>query len=663
MCLSNLSAALRLQIGLSEALGTAGPSQRSQYAAEAIEAARAACASVPATHPDRARYLNGLSILLREYGSANDLDEAVTAAAGAAAGTPAGHQDWCPHMSNLGNASAARFTLSRRREDFTAAVGAWQKAAKSPTGESQVRLAAAIAWGRLAATENDTAEAADGFGYAVSLLPIVAWPGLERTTREENLARWGGLASDAAAWAIRKGEPERAVELLEQGRSVLWTQQLQLRTGLDRLEGNPGLKDELDRIRQVLDTPGRYRDVTGERSPADYELAAAARRRNAERWDTLIAQARGLLGQDFLAIAPFERLRDAAANGPVIILNTSSYGCDALAVDTSGVLPIPLPELDYDEITSRTGNMLAALREPGGTLNKTLADLLGWLWMTTARPVLDAVNITGPVDMSARHTTSPQRLWWCPTGLLSFLPLHAAGLYNHDLASVPERVISSYTSTLSLLIRARQPRKASDSKPLLVGVPDAPGAARLGKVPEEINQTRETLTTNAGLSTATVLEGPAATRTRVLREMASHNWVHFACHGLQNVNDPAAGSIILSDGPLPILDIAALQLSNPDFAFLSACHTLTGVVPLADEAIHLASAFQVAGYRHVIATLWWISDLFAPDVAHSVYQTLCRNGIVNPDLAAEAIHLAIAEQRRAHPSQPGLWAAYAHTGP
>jgi CHAT domain-containing protein len=54
------------------------------------------------------------------------------------------------------------------------------------------------------------------------------------------------------------------------------------------------------------------------------------------------------------------------------------------------------------------------------------------------------------------------------------------------------------------------------------------------------------------------------------------------------------------------------------FAFLSACHTFTGVLSLADEAIRLASAFQVAGYRHVIATLWWISDPRAPEVADSV---------------------------------------------
>ena len=223
MCLSNLAAALRLQMSIGEILSTAAPGQRDRDLAEAIGSAQAARDSVPTAHPDRARYLNALGILLRMRGSAADLDEAVAAAAGAVAATPAGHYDWCPHMSNLGNALKARFLVSRREEDFAAATSAWKKAANAPSGESQVRLAAAIEWGRLAAAESDAARAAEGFGHAVSLLPIVAWRGLERGAREENLARWGGLAGDAAAWAIRNGEPERAVKILEQGRSVLWT--------------------------------------------------------------------------------------------------------------------------------------------------------------------------------------------------------------------------------------------------------------------------------------------------------------------------------------------------------------------------------------------------------------------------------------------------------
>lgn len=174
MCLHTLAGALRLRIGLGDVLGVAS-AERDKDLTEAIELLRAACDAAPAPHPDAAYYLNALSILLRMRGGGADLDEAVTTAAAAVAATPASQQNWCPHLSNLGNASEARFKLTRRREDYLAAMDAWRAAAASPACESQVRLAAAIAWGRLAAAENDTAAAADV--SVVRCRCCRSWPG------------------------------------------------------------------------------------------------------------------------------------------------------------------------------------------------------------------------------------------------------------------------------------------------------------------------------------------------------------------------------------------------------------------------------------------------------------------------------------------------------
>lgn len=49
--------------------------------------------------------------------------------------------------------------------------------------------------------------------------------------------------------------------------------------------------------------------------------------------------------------------------------------------------------------------------------------MLGWLWDNAAGPVLDALGYQGP---PAPGETWPQ-LWWVPGGLLSLLPIHAAG--------------------------------------------------------------------------------------------------------------------------------------------------------------------------------------------------------------------------------------------
>jgi hypothetical protein len=61
----------------------------------------------------------------------------------------------------------------------------------------------------------------------------------------------------------------------------------------------------------------------------------------------------------------------------------------------------------------------------------------------------------------------PQRIWWCLTGPLAFLPIHAAGLYGEDDgfgSKLSDFVISSYTPSLTALIEAF--RGGPDSKPL-----------------------------------------------------------------------------------------------------------------------------------------------------------------------------------------------------
>ena len=75
-----------------------------------------------------------------------------------------------------------------------------------------------------------------------------------------------------------------------------------------------------------------------------------------------------------------------------------------------------------------------------------------------------------------------------------------------------------------------------------------------------------------------------------------------------------------------MVDVARLRLDDAELAFLSACSTARPGCRLTDEAIHLASAFQLAGYRHVIGTLWPIGDQHAVDIADDIYTALTANG-------------------------------------
>jgi tetratricopeptide (TPR) repeat protein len=119
----------------------------------------------------------------------------------------------------------------------------------TPITTLQHAFRAATRLGEVAAEAGDTEQALVGYRRAVELLPLAAWPGLRRQVREARLAE-APRATDAAAQAVRAGDPMLAVELLEAGRSVIWGQQLDLRTDLTRLRSAaPELADRLNEIR------------------------------------------------------------------------------------------------------------------------------------------------------------------------------------------------------------------------------------------------------------------------------------------------------------------------------------------------------------------------------------------------------------------------------
>jgi len=160
------------------------------------------------------------------------------------------------------------------------------------------------------------------------------------------------------------------------------------------------------------------------------------------------------------------------------------------------------------------------------------------------------------------------------------------------------------------------------------------------------------------------LHGLEATVNAVSNALDLCSWVHLACHGFQ---DPLLGmksSFALSDGCLELGEIVSKRLSTGQFAFLSACHTASGLNNLPGEAMHLAAGFQFAGFPSVIATMWAIHDEDAPKVAEHTYQYLFRNGLqrLNPSEAATALNRAVLHLRKNHKITVDQWAPFIHLG-
>lgn len=657
----------------------------------AFQAGREAVEAVPVGHSNRIMYLSNLGLtLLRRFESAGDigdLDAAIHVAREAVEATPAQHPNRTVCLSNLGTFLRLRFARAGDSADLDDAITCWRQGSEIESGPPSMRLTAASDWGNAAAGAGRMRDAADGFEAAVGLLPAVAWHGLDRSTRQEQLAQWAGLAGDAAACAVLDGRPRLAVELLEQGRSVLWAQALDLRTDLTRLtEAAPDLAARLSEIRTVLDTAAPETSATrsGPETVSDidrrYEDEQDRRRELAREWDQVLDQVRGLDGfEHFLAPTPYAELAGAAADGPVVVVNTSAYGCHALIVEAGSEQPrvVDLPDLTMDGTVEREDALLQALamaEEHGSSFlererdRHTVLDVLDWLWDVIGEPVLTALGHTSAPPPGERW---PQ-VWWCPTGALTMLPIHAAGHHprantsaedrGHEGAgvSVLDRVVSSYTPTLAALARARESGSSGDPvEQLTVALPTTPDLPPLPAATQELDILAQCFPpSEANIE----LVGPDATREAVLDAIATHPWVHLACHAGQNQDDPSRSGFELWDGPLTIAHLEAKPTTHRDLAFLSACETATGSVRHQDEAIHLAAAMQFLGYRHVIATMWSISDSLAPEVAGAVYAELTGGGAPSADHTAHALHQAVLALRASDSTNPIRWAPYTHLG-
>ncbi|KAH0826514.1 hypothetical protein J3R83DRAFT_5521 [Lanmaoa asiatica] len=137
------------------------------------------------------------------------------------------------------------------------------------------------------------------------------------------------LAVDACSAYLRYGHPANAIELLEQGRGVFWSQLIRLRTPLNKViaSGDTG-KKLADRFMQLVSS---LRTVLDAPSNAESQHARAFHL-NIGLQD-IISDIRGLPGLSrFLQSPLFSGLQVAVSGGPVIIVNASQYSCNALVL-------------------------------------------------------------------------------------------------------------------------------------------------------------------------------------------------------------------------------------------------------------------------------------------------------------------------------------------
>ncbi|KAG1823180.1 CHAT domain-containing protein [Suillus variegatus] len=577
----------------------------------------------PVDHTVRSKSLNNLAVQLyarfKHRSNDEDLDQAIALLKEALALHAGKRWPWSQsHRYNKKDLDESRETLCRAfalltqhdprldgtgagedTDSLNAAMDHLKAAANVVSGGSLSRLRVSLHWVDTARRHSHATEL-EAYATSMQLLDAYMSTTASVSSRHNIMKEFPStLAADAASCALRSGDVRRAVELLEQGRTIIWTQMTRLRTPLDSFQTRDdhatALMKKFKDLSSLLDNP-----------PANYSKGAEAEEEEEARYRRLVEDWNGTVKEiqqkidgfsRFLLPPEFSDLQDAARGGPIIVLIASESSCHAIIIPhkqppASIQLPIDLKKLKkLKEKLHRTGNR----RLPGG-------------------------------GKSQRNCTAKISNMVVP---------------DKDGRSLSQLYISSYTPLLSALMKARRNDKSLSVSFGAVGQDHPAGYSfTLDNVEPELELVRSLLSPIPTIS-FTKITSVDATRSRALRALQDNTWLHLSCHGIQEFHEPFKSAFLMRDEPLSLLDIAQMDLSLHEFAFLSGCETAVGDDDTPDEVIHLAAGLQFAGVKSVIGTLWKVKDSTVQRLVEEFYKNFCGDGKMNSKRAARALHRAV----------------------
>ena len=395
-------------------------------------------------------------------------------------------------------------------------------------------------------------------------------------------------------------------------------------------------------------------------------------------------------GFERFLLPPIEKeILGMAQDGPLVCFNVSNVSSEAFLVTTTGIQVLHLPDLKEKDI-QRGIRMFAsrgnpARRDPSlcesddeeePSTSDLTTELLS-MWKHAVRPVLDQLGLLGQKD-------PPQRLphiWWVGGGSIALVPLHAAG--EHILGSTENtlsHVTSPYAPTLKALRYSRSKPKphfsyrksrSEELEMVIISMPTTPEGHKTLRLAEEVAAVQDKSEYWANI---TSLDRPS--KESALNALKDCDIAYFACHATADQVRPTQSALLLGRDvveKLTLEDIMKMNFDTHDHtpvAYLSACSTAEiKVRNLADESIHLASAFQLAGFMHVIGTLWAADDSAAVEIAGKFYEglELYDRKLFNRDgsgSVAYALHCAVLHYRNIPGNSMAVtkWAPFIHLG-
>ncbi|VDB86992.1 unnamed protein product [Peniophora sp. CBMAI 1063] len=631
------------------------------------------------------------------FGELEDLESAISIARRANELTADDHPDKAVRLHNLARCLVAYFHQERTTDRFAEALSCYMAAASTPSLRSPAK--------RLEIAINTVKFLDDNHKYSTSKMLLLAhsraidvlsefvWLGHSMKHRLEESQKLGKFVNSAVCAAVRVNAAIQAVEWLESGRTLIWSQTLSLRSPLHDLEqAYPDLARALSdvhvQLQESICLPSHRDGVLLNEQSSSMTSAGRSRadiqRGVAIEHGKLLLSIRKLEGfEDFMLPKKLPALLPASARfgGPVAFINADHVRCDALILLTDGTVKVvALPDISLQRATDLRSQWLLYLelhdaRERGTLRDTPRADhhseepisprrILGRVWRWIVRPILEGLGIYGP---KAPSGLLPHVIW-CPTGPLTQLPLHAAGDYGEFGPRVYDFVVSSYTPSLSALTRSIDAVANERVAPsvLVVTQADVPGCTPIPGTLVEGERVREVLAQSK--YDTSLFTGDEVSKAAVRTALNQHTWLHLACHGTQNAEDPLQSAFALYDGPLSLLDLMNTRSDNAELAFLSACQTAVGDEKMPEESMHLAAGMLAVGYKGVVATMWSIGDEDAPVVVEAYYRKLLElraSGTLGKGEtgAAYALHEATKILReKVKDKKFARWAPFVHFG-
>ncbi|KAF8197304.1 CHAT domain-containing protein [Mycena galopus ATCC 62051] len=579
----------------------------------ALQNNQEALALTPEGHPRLAPCLQSLAASFtdryRRLGDLTDLEAALQNNQEALALTPEGHPSCAGCLQDLAVSFTARYQRLRDSTDLESIFSNYALSFEGNTLDSVASWKAALTWASLA-QDHRPSDCLKAYSAAFHLLPDILWVGNsllahQDVTRRINITH---AISNAVATCIEYFNLTLAIELLEQGLATTFKLLLQLKPSGDALL--PKADDDQLKLLSSELFSGKSQNPHG-----------VAIKRNA-----LIKDIRTHPGfEHFLLPHPYQHLCQASENGPIIILNSHNDHCDGIIL-----LHPTLDPLHNIRAREAESIRLHGRSEGWKSSEQFFEDMLAWLWSHIVVHLYKAMELYFSSSMALMMVDCGGALW-------------------------------SYTSTLEALLDANSKKPPSSMQTIgVVGVThhEPAGTGALPGVQQEINK----IVSIVGGQNVQSLLGNQATVEAVKLQLQDCSWVHLACHGQQNLQDPPRSCLQLYEGILDLETILRMPLSHAEFVFLAACQTGMGDAELANESFHLGGGFIAAGFRGAIGTMWSMLDPDGPVLAEAIYTHLFSNG-KKPQATdvAKALQLAVRKLRDSGVSYE-RWVPFIHLG-